>query len=73
MVPPAGALSSVRVVKLADEPAESCGLVLAGLGADVVKGEPPGGPIDRGAPCYGADGEYVYGKPLGMSSREIAA
>jgi crotonobetainyl-CoA:carnitine CoA-transferase CaiB-like acyl-CoA transferase len=32
-----------------------------------------GGPIDRGAPCYGEDNEYVYGKLLGMSSREIAA
>jgi crotonobetainyl-CoA:carnitine CoA-transferase CaiB-like acyl-CoA transferase len=32
-----------------------------------------GGPIDRGAPCYGEDNEYVYGELLGMSSREIAA
>ena len=32
-----------------------------------------GGRIDRGAPCYGEDNEYVYGELLGMSSREIAA
>jgi crotonobetainyl-CoA:carnitine CoA-transferase CaiB-like acyl-CoA transferase len=32
-----------------------------------------GGPIDRGAPCYGEDNEYVYGELLGMSSKEIAA
>ena len=32
-----------------------------------------GGTVDRGAPCYGEDNEYVYGELLGMSSREIAA
>ena len=31
-----------------------------------------GGPIDRGAPCYGEDNEYVYGELLGMSSKAIA-
>jgi crotonobetainyl-CoA:carnitine CoA-transferase CaiB-like acyl-CoA transferase len=31
-----------------------------------------GGPIDRGAPCYGEDNEYVYGELLGMSTVEIA-
>jgi crotonobetainyl-CoA:carnitine CoA-transferase CaiB-like acyl-CoA transferase len=30
-----------------------------------------GGVIDRGAPCYGEDNEYVYGEILGMSSSEI--
>ena len=30
-----------------------------------------GGRIDRGAPCYGEDNEYVYGELLGMTSREI--
>jgi crotonobetainyl-CoA:carnitine CoA-transferase CaiB-like acyl-CoA transferase len=30
-----------------------------------------GGRIDRGAPCYGEDNEYVYGELLGMSSQEI--
>ena len=32
-----------------------------------------GGRIDRGAPCYGEDNEYVYGELLGMSTKEIAA
>jgi crotonobetainyl-CoA:carnitine CoA-transferase CaiB-like acyl-CoA transferase len=32
-----------------------------------------GGRIDRGAPCYGEDNHYVYGKLLGMSSQEIDA
>jgi crotonobetainyl-CoA:carnitine CoA-transferase CaiB-like acyl-CoA transferase len=32
-----------------------------------------GGRIDRGAPGYGEDNEYVYGELLGMSSTEIKA
>jgi crotonobetainyl-CoA:carnitine CoA-transferase CaiB-like acyl-CoA transferase len=31
-----------------------------------------GGPVDRGAPNYGEDNEYVYGEILGMSTREIS-
>jgi crotonobetainyl-CoA:carnitine CoA-transferase CaiB-like acyl-CoA transferase len=31
-----------------------------------------GGRIDRGAPCYGEDNEYVLGELLGMSKEEIA-
>jgi crotonobetainyl-CoA:carnitine CoA-transferase CaiB-like acyl-CoA transferase len=30
-----------------------------------------GGRLDRGAPCYGEDNDYVYGELLGMSSVEI--
>src|ERR1700674_544456 len=48
-----GALSGIRVIELADERAEYCGLTLAGLGADVVKVEPPGGsPTRRIGPFY---------------------
>ena len=32
-----------------------------------------GGRIDRGAPMYGEDNEYVYGELLGMSTKEIEA
>jgi crotonobetainyl-CoA:carnitine CoA-transferase CaiB-like acyl-CoA transferase len=32
-----------------------------------------GGRIDRGAPCYGEDNEYVFGELLGMSTSEINA
>ena len=32
-----------------------------------------GGRIDRGAPCYGEDNNYVFGELLGMSSQEIDA
>jgi crotonobetainyl-CoA:carnitine CoA-transferase CaiB-like acyl-CoA transferase len=48
-----GALSGLRVIELADEQAEYCGLTLAGLGADVIKVEPPGGsPTRRIGPFY---------------------
>jgi len=48
-----GPLTGIRVVELADEQAEYCGLTLAGLGADVVKIEPPGGnPTRRIGPFY---------------------
>lgn len=32
-----------------------------------------GGPLNRGAPNYGEDNEYVLGELLGMSTKEIAA
>ncbi len=48
-----GALTGLRVIELADEQAEYCGLVLAGLGAEVIKVEPPGGsPTRRIGPFY---------------------
>src|SRR6201982_1005848 len=48
-----GAVSGLRFIEWADELAEYCGLTLAGLGADVVKGEPPGGsPTRRIGPFY---------------------
>lgn len=48
-----GPLSGLRVIELADEQAEYCGLTLAGLGADVIKVEPPGGsPTRRIGPFY---------------------
>ncbi len=48
-----GALSGLRVIELADEQAEYCGLALAGLGAEVIKVEPPGGsPTRRIGPFY---------------------
>jgi crotonobetainyl-CoA:carnitine CoA-transferase CaiB-like acyl-CoA transferase len=31
-----------------------------------------GGTLDRGAPCYGEDNEWVLGELLGFGSREIA-
>ncbi|PYM94730.1 MAG: acyl-CoA transferase [Candidatus Rokuibacteriota bacterium] len=52
--PTRGPLTGIRVIELADEQAEYCGLTLAGLGADVIKVEPPGGsPTRRIGPFYG--------------------
>ena len=42
-----GMLDGVRVVEIADERAEYTGLLMAGLGADVIKIEPPGGNATR--------------------------
>ena len=48
-----GFLEGIRVIELADELGEYCGKVLAGLGADVIKVEPPGGgPTRRYGPFY---------------------
>ncbi len=43
----AAPLAGVRVLELADTSAEYAGLLLAGLGADVIKIEPPGGSATR--------------------------
>ncbi len=42
-----GFLAGLRVVEVADELGEYCGRVLAGLGADVIKVEPPSGEATR--------------------------
>jgi len=52
-----GPLAGVRVVELADEQAEYCGLLLAGLGAEVIKIEPPEGNSTRRI------GPFVSGVP----------
>ena len=42
-----GMLSGLTVIEYADETAEYCGLLLAGLGAEVIKIEPPEGAPTR--------------------------
>src|ERR1700674_266891 len=42
-----GTFIGLNVVEIADELAEYCGLLLAGLGADVIKIEPPNGSPTR--------------------------
>ncbi len=46
------ALAGVRVLELADEQGEYCGRLLAGMGADVIKIEPPGGQRTRTFPPF---------------------
>jgi crotonobetainyl-CoA:carnitine CoA-transferase CaiB-like acyl-CoA transferase len=49
-----GALTNVRVLDLADESGAYCGKLLADMGADVIKVEPPGGARMRGiGPFHG--------------------
>src|SRR3989442_14670043 len=53
LTPSRGPLTGIRVIELADEQAEYCGLTLAGLGADGRKVGPPGGkPEPRIGPLY---------------------
>jgi crotonobetainyl-CoA:carnitine CoA-transferase CaiB-like acyl-CoA transferase len=81
-----GALTGIRVIELADEQAEYCGLTLAGLGADVIKVEPPGGNSTRRIGPFYQDREdpecslffwqYNRGKRsvvLDLRQREIAS
>jgi crotonobetainyl-CoA:carnitine CoA-transferase CaiB-like acyl-CoA transferase len=42
-----GMLAGLRVIEIADEMTEYCGLLLAGLGAEVIKIEPPSGSLTR--------------------------
>ena len=44
---PPGPLSGLRVLELADEKGQFCGKLMADLGADVIKIEPPGGEKTR--------------------------
>src|SRR5436190_13930805 len=48
-------LDGLRVLDLADESGFVCGRILADLGADVIKVEPPGGDPGRRAPPFAED------------------
>ena len=49
---PEGPLADVRVLELTDELGSYCGKLLADLGADVIKVEPPGGERQRRTPPF---------------------
>src|SRR5437879_4862714 len=53
----ASLLGGCRVLDLADQSGAVCGRILADLGADVVKVEPPGGEADRLQPPFVGDVE----------------
>jgi len=50
------ALEGMRVVDLADEKGELCGRLLADLGAEVIRVEPPGGALSRRLSPFAPDG-----------------
>jgi crotonobetainyl-CoA:carnitine CoA-transferase CaiB-like acyl-CoA transferase len=60
-------LAPYRVLDLTDGRAELATAILAGLGADVIKVEPPGGAASR------HDGQLVDGEPDGMASLRFHA
>src|SRR5215471_6629500 len=53
-----GALSHIRIVELGDIPASYATRLLADLGADVIKVEPPGGDPNRWLPPFAGDIEH---------------
>lgn len=59
VTPDRGALDGLRVIEVGDHQGEYCGLVLAGLGAEVIKVEPPGGSPSR---AYGPFAKDVAGE-----------
>ena len=50
-----GALAGLRILEIADQQGEYCGRLLAGMGADVVKIEPPVGSPTRRFPPFHHD------------------
>src|SRR5688572_18102432 len=48
----AGALEGLRIIEFCDETGSYCGRLLADLGAEVIKVEPPGGGRQRHTPPY---------------------
>jgi crotonobetainyl-CoA:carnitine CoA-transferase CaiB-like acyl-CoA transferase len=53
-------LAGFRVVDLADEKGEMCGRMLADLGADVLRVEPPGGARSRRLPPFAGDTSLFF-------------
>lgn len=53
---PGGALTGLRIVEFCDEIGSYCGRLLADLGAEVVKVEPPGGGVQRHTPPFHRSG-----------------
>jgi crotonobetainyl-CoA:carnitine CoA-transferase CaiB-like acyl-CoA transferase len=66
-------LRALRVVDLADEKGELCGRLLADLGAEVIRIEPPRGGVSRGLPPFLPDGgESLYFAMRNAGKRGVA-
>ncbi len=61
-----GALEGVRVVDLTDHRGELAGRLLADLGAEVLKIEPPEGAISRSLPPFDSQGESLFWRCYGL-------
>ena len=67
-----GPLSGIRVVDIATDRAEMAGRVLADLGAEVIKVEPPGGSIARTLPPFdGKNGESLYFASVSLGKKSV--
>ena len=64
-------LGGIRVVDIAGEPAAMTGRILADLGADVVKVEPPGGDPLRHVPPLGPDGISLRHRVWSAGKRSV--
>lgn len=71
-----GPLHNIRILDLATPRAELAGRLLADLGADVLKIEPPGGAAARRLPPFderpGHEGESLYWAAVGLGKRSLA-
>jgi crotonobetainyl-CoA:carnitine CoA-transferase CaiB-like acyl-CoA transferase len=75
-MPAPRALDGIRVLDLATPAAESAGLVLADLGAEVIKIEPPGGCESRRTPpfAHGKEGDpegSLYWRVYGLGKKSV--
>ncbi len=68
---PPGPLNGVRVLDFATERAELAGRILADLGADVLKVEPPGGARARRLGPFDSAGESLYWAAMGLGKRSV--
>lgn len=74
--PVQGPLAGIHVLDLATSLGEMAGRLLADLGADVIKVEPPGGCEARGRPPFdhssaGSSGQSLYWAALGLGKRSV--
>ena len=65
-----GLLAGIRVIDLATERAELAGRLLADLGAEVIKVEPPGGAPARFVPPFDGD-ESLYWAAVALGKRSV--
>jgi crotonobetainyl-CoA:carnitine CoA-transferase CaiB-like acyl-CoA transferase len=64
-------LAGVRVVDVTSASGEMAGRVLADLGAEVIKVEPPDGAEARRLPPFDADGASLFWRSLGTGKRSV--